>query len=172
MQLELQLLCEKGLLPPEDIGPKADIAARYCYDVARSHVDAARPVIEQLAQTYKIALVSNFYGNIHAVLADFGLDRLFSKVVESAVVGIRKPDPEIFRLGCRELGLPPEKVVVVGDSFGKDIKPALAAGCRAVWIKGLQWDADAPLPCFKPAIDSLKELPAALQALSEGNATK
>ena len=45
----------------------------------------------------KTILVSNFYGNVNAVLRQFGLDGCFSEVIESAVVGVRKPDPEIWR---------------------------------------------------------------------------
>lgn len=86
-----------------------------------------------------MVLVSNFYGNINTVLAEFGLDCLFNGVIESAVVGVRKPDPRIFRLGTDALGLNPEDVMVVGDSFTNDIIPAAAAGCRTAWLKGEGW---------------------------------
>lgn len=64
-------------------------------------------------------LVSNFYGNIQSVLKDFELDDFFSDVIESSVVGVRKPDPTIYRLGVEALKLPAENVLVVGDSFRK-----------------------------------------------------
>lgn len=86
-----------------------------------------------------MVLVSNFYGNINTVLAEFGLDGLFEEVIESAAVGIRKPDPRIFRLGTEALGLEPEDVMVVGDSFTNDIVPAAEAGCRTAWLKGEGW---------------------------------
>ena len=86
-----------------------------------------------------MALVSNFYGNIGVVLDEFGLGGLFDHVVESAVVGIRKPDPRIFTLGVEALGLEPDDVVVVGDSYGNDIVPAKRSGCHAVWLKGEGW---------------------------------
>ena len=84
-------------------------------------------------------LVSNFYGNIGAVLADFGLDHLFRAVIESAVVGVRKPDPRIFMLGVDALGLQPREVLVVGDSLKKDILPAESIGCPTAWLKGKGW---------------------------------
>ena len=99
----------------------------------------SREVLEQLHQTYPMVLVSNFYGNIHEVLVEFGLDHLFQDVVESAVVGIRKPDHRIFALGVEKLGLKPKEVMVVGDSFYKDIEPAIKAGCKAAWFKGEGW---------------------------------
>ena len=86
-----------------------------------------------------MVLVSNFYGNIRTVLKEFQLDEFFQDVVESAEVGIRKPDPRIWEIGVERLGMQPEEVVVVGDSFYKDVEPALKAGCHAVWFKGEGW---------------------------------
>ena len=73
------------------------------------------------------------------MLEEFGLDKYFKDIVESAVVGIRKPDHRIYLLGVEALGLKPEECVVVGDSFYKDIEPAKKAGCKAVWFKGEGW---------------------------------
>ena len=76
------------------------------------------------------------------VLQEFGLDGLFSQIIESAVVGVRKPDPRIFTLGVEALGLNPSEVIVVGDSIDKDIIPATKAGCQTVWFKGEGWTDD------------------------------
>ena len=89
-----------------------------------------------------MVLVSNFYGNISVVLQEFGFVGLFQEVIESAVVGVRKPDPRIFTLGVEALGLKPEEVAVVGDSMDKDIIPAKQAGCQTVWFKGEGWTDD------------------------------
>lgn len=99
----------------------------------------SRSVLRVLGERFPMVLVSNFYGNIRTVLEEFGLDGLFGSVVESAVVGVRKPDPRIFTLGVEALGMEPEAVTVVGDSYAKDILPAKKAGCRTVWMKGEGW---------------------------------
>ncbi len=88
----------------------------------------------------EMVVVSNFYGNVETVLEEFGFTDYFKSVVESAVVGIRKPNPRIFTIGVERLGLKPEEVMVVGDSFYKDIQPALKAGCHAAWFKGEGWN--------------------------------
>ena len=111
----------------------------YCYTYARSSVERARPVIEWIAGRYPVVLVSNFYGNIAAVLQDFGIDRFFPVIIESAVVGVRKPDPQIFRLGVEALQLREDEVVVIGDSYDKDILPATAVGCQTIWLKNTGW---------------------------------
>lgn len=158
MNLELQWLSEKGHFPPASVGEKADEIAGICYSAARAKVAEAIPVLEALSRKYKLVLVSNFYGNIKTVLKDFGIDGFFPDIVESAVVGVRKPDPEIFRLGVRELGMQPEEVVVVGDSYGKDIAPALKIGCGAVWIKGKGWTDDEDARTYPYTIHDISEL--------------
>ena len=98
-------------------------------------------VLEHLKQAgYPMVLVSNFYGNINQVLKDAGIDGYFKEVIESAVVGVRKPNPAIFALGVCALDLPASQVLVVGDTYGKDIMPAHKLGCHTLWIKGLQWE--------------------------------
>ncbi len=100
-----------------------------------------KQVLEHLKQAgYPMVLVSNFYGNINQVLKDAEIDGYFKEVIESAVVGVRKPNPAIFALGVCALNLPASQVLVVGDTYGKDIIPAHKLGCHTLWIKGLQWE--------------------------------
>ena len=103
-------------------------------------IDHSRLVLEVLHEHYPLVLVSNFYGNLEAVLNDYLMRDLFKSVVESSVVGVRKPDPKIFALGVEVLNLPAEKVLVVGDSFDKDIVPAHSLGCVTAWFKGEAWE--------------------------------
>jgi putative hydrolase of the HAD superfamily len=114
-----------------------DLYTRTCEETTRS-----RNALLQLHERFPMVLVSNFYGNIATVLSEFLLDGIFQQIVESAVVGIRKPDPRIFTLGVEALDLAPSDVVVVGDSIDKDIIPARQAGCHTVWFKGEGWTSD------------------------------
>ncbi|WP_033149704.1 HAD family hydrolase [Prevotella sp. RM4] len=112
------------------------------YEATVKETAKSREVLLQLKQQYPMVLVSNFYGNIATVLQEFKLDGIFDKIIESAVVGVRKPDPQIFTLGVEALGMQPDEVVVVGDSMDKDIIPAGKAGCHTVWFKGEGWTND------------------------------
>ena len=114
-----------------------DLYAQTCEQTSHS-----REVLLRLKEHYPMVLVSNFYGNIATVLKEFQLDGIFDTIIESAVVGVRKPDPRIFTLGVEALGLKPEEVVVVGDSIDKDIIPARQAGCQTVWFRGEGWTDD------------------------------
>lgn len=138
--LQIEWLKETGLLPEKwtTTEIKSGIAD-WCYDYARKSIEATRPILRGLSQRYPMVLVSNFYGNIESVLKDFGLNGFFRSIVESAVVGIRKPNPAIFQLGIDRLQLPSESVVIIGDSYDKDIIPAKSLGCQAIWLKNIGW---------------------------------
>nr|WP_296995504.1 HAD-IA family hydrolase [Prevotella sp.] len=115
--------------------------ARYINAKTLALLKENKLVLEHLKQKgYPMVLVSNFYGNINQVLKDAGIDGYFEDVIESAVVGVRKPNPAIFALGVCALDLPASQVLVVGDTYGKDIIPAHKLGCHTLWIKGLQWE--------------------------------
>ncbi|MCM1051095.1 MAG: HAD family hydrolase [Paenibacillus sp.] len=148
-----------GIPTPDHLSPQSPhpailrIATR-CYESARECILEVRPVLETLASRYPLAIVSNFYGNLSAVLADFGIAHLFRTVIDSTTVGIRKPDPAIFRLGIQALNtLPaetnpaeilPSEILVVGDSISKDILPATTLGCPTAHLPGIPWDPTAP----------------------------
>ena len=158
MRIELGYLAEQKLIDASTIEEKALAVAKYCYNAARDCVEEARPTIDTLYEKYPMVLVSNFYGNVESVLADFNLRHYFKEIVESAVVGIRKPDPRIFMLGVDALGLNPEEVLVIGDSYKKDIVPAETIGCKVAWIKGKGWTADEDAVTHPCIISKLEEV--------------
>lgn len=158
MRIEMGYLVEKGLLEAGSVEHIAVKVASYCYAAARSSVEEARPVLEALYARYPMVLVSNFYGNVESVLADFDLRRYFKDIIESAVVGVRKPDPKIFSLGVDALGLKASEVLVVGDSYKKDIVPAESIGCRVLWLKGKGWTAEEDAQMHPNIIKNLTEV--------------
>lgn len=157
MQIELGYLASTGNFPPAQVENKAKEIAEYCYETARKNVAKSKEVLEELSKKYPIVLVSNFYGNIETVLADFGILECFKKVIESAKVGVRKPDPAIFELGVKALGLKPEEVLVVGDSIKNDIDPAKKIGCQTLLLEGKGWE-DTPLVHDGSSIHQLDEI--------------
>ncbi len=160
VEIELRYLVDNGALPSDyPVAEKGQLIVRHCHNYVQETVAKHRVTLDALVKKYPLVLVTNFYGNIHTVLEEFGLSGYFRDVVESAVVGVRKPDPAIFQLGVEALQLDAQEVVVVGDSFSKDIQPAKSIGCRAVWIKGLGWgseEVDERVP--DATIEALSEL--------------
>lgn len=146
--IETRYLSGKGYWRVDELTrrPDAEHIALDCLAVVREGIARSKTVLRLLTDKYRLALVSNFYGNLRTVLSDFGID-CFTTVIESAEVGVRKPDTAIFRVAFRRMGLSAAEVTVVGDSLKNDIRPAKALGCKTVWLKGIGWDgaqADAP----------------------------
>lgn len=157
IRLQLQWLEEN-----RSLGDATRYLERILDDVYQQTKDTTKEsalVLEELAKRFPLVLVSNFYGNISTVLREFGLDHLFGDIIESAVVGIRKPDARIFALGVERLGLKAEEVAVVGDSYDKDILPSHSIGCHTIWFKGEGWtDKVVENSVADKVIGSLKEI--------------
>lgn len=158
MRIELQWLVDGGFLTSDAVEAYAGPIADYCYDAARNSIADARPVLDSLYARFPMVLVSNFYGNVEAVLEDFDLRKYFKSIIESAVVGVRKPDPRIFELGVQALGLNPDEVLVVGDSYKKDIVPAESLGCKVAWLKGKGWTAEEDAVMHPSIIKTLDQV--------------
>jgi HAD superfamily hydrolase (TIGR01549 family) len=112
---------------------------------ARANLAASRGVLERLHRRVALGVVSNFYGNVDRLLAEAGIACLLDTIVDSARVGVSKPDPAIFLLAVRQLGCQPEEAMYVGDSFDKDVVGAHAAGLRTAWLVGLR-ERSCPQP--------------------------
>ena len=151
-EIQLAYLFENNRLLTKENDYSEQIS-QICYREAKRNISRAMPVLDYLSEKYPMVLVSNFYGNVEAVLIDFGLRKYFKDIVESAVAGVRKPNPEIFRLGVERLALPAQNVVLVGDSYTKDILPGAQAGCKTIWLKGTAWEKEPEQePCIADRI--------------------
>ena len=58
---------------------------------------------------------------------------LFHEVIESSKVGMRKPDPAIYRMMCDALGVAPAQAVFL-DDLGVNLKPARALGMHTIKV--------------------------------------
>lgn len=58
---------------------------------------------------------------------------LFDEVVESSVIGVRKPEPRFFEIACERLAISPEEAVFL-DDLGVNLKPARALGMRTIKV--------------------------------------
>ena len=138
----------------------AEYIADRCYNNVKKTLETTCAIVEDLSRKYPLVLVTNFYGNMPVVLQEFRLSEYFNSIVESSVVGLRKPDPALFALGVKELDIAPEKILVIGDSYRKDIYPASTLGCKTVWLKNICWEEEPIIPGHEATatIDSLTKL--------------
>ncbi|MDR0506222.1 MAG: HAD family hydrolase [Dysgonamonadaceae bacterium] len=158
-KFQIKWLIDNGFLNDDNNSSQYSVSiSNKCYNFVCSVLTDAKPVLEKLKLKYPLVLVSNFYGNMEAVLNDFGLDNYFEEIIESAKVNIRKPNPAIFELGVKALGLDSRNVVVIGDSWTKDIAPAQKTGCQTIWLKGLTWETCKEGQRANLVIDDFKKL--------------
>jgi len=127
----------------------------------------AKSTLENLHDNYKLGIISNYSisEGVHAVLKSNKMCELFDVVVVSCDVNKRKPSPEIFQIALKKMNILAEEAVFVGDRAYVDISGAHATGMKAIYVKR-RFDQD--FEKFTPdiVIDSLAELPYALNALS------
>ena len=103
----------------------------------------------------RMAVISNTEdGRLEDSLSSARLDSHFEFLIDSHLVGCRKPDAEIFRLTLKRLGIEPHEAVYVGDSYGYDVVGAQQAGLRSVLIDRL--DRYGTIDCAR--IGTLREL--------------
>jgi len=125
-----------------------------------------RPALAALAgiRGLQRAIAGNQHASVAGQLRRLQLD--VELLAASGEWGVAKPDPAFFGRLCQELGLPPQRVVYVGDQLDNDVRAPIAAGLAAIRIRRGPWGwltADPVLESSAVAvIDSLLELPALL----------
>jgi putative hydrolase of the HAD superfamily len=140
---------------PDGTGVDAPgIAARFHAD-AVAVVNRNRPILERLGRRYRLGVVSNFTGNLEPCLTELDLRRCFAVVVDSAVVGVAKPEARIFADALAQLGTPAARAWMVGDNFETDIRPAAELGMRTCWLAPL----DRPVPAGTATAVRIARLP-------------
>lgn len=115
-------------------------------------------LLATLSRRYRLGVVSNFYGNLATVCAEYAVSDFMGVVVDSEGLGCRKPDPRIFQVAAAALGVEPADTVVVGDSLPRDMAGARAAGMRHVWLAGRTTLRQQPCCPSDPVIRSLEDL--------------
>lgn len=149
-----------SLFPDEPLIDWPALAAQFAADahrVARRN----RESLAELSRAYAMGVVSNYQGNLHHCLMELGLDDFFSVQSDSALLGVRKPEPEIFRRTLTLLNASATSTWMIGDSPPNDIAAATALGMRTCWLTPADRPADDVQATMR--IAQLAELPAALE---------
>lgn len=132
-----QFLKALGVEHPED---REAAAQRIAEEHRRANLwsgeaPGARRTLTALRERgYRLGVVSNADGRVQKLLDDAGLGGHLEIVLDSAHVGIEKPDPRIFLAAAERLGLSAASCAYVGDLYEIDVVGARAAGLRAILI--------------------------------------
>ncbi|MFL6528482.1 MAG: HAD family hydrolase [Chthoniobacterales bacterium] len=92
-------------------------------------------LLQELSQRgLRLGVISNGCGNTAVLCDELGYSPYLATVLDSQRVGLSKPDPQFFSRASQEIGLPPARLLMVGDSLERDIRPAKQIGMRTAWL--------------------------------------
>jgi putative hydrolase of the HAD superfamily len=113
--------------------PGWDVLSLLAGDVRPEMVEAVR----RCAARLKTALLTNNVAGLASSAAAHDELReildLFDVIVESSVIGVRKPDPAFYALACEQLAIDPSDAVFL-DDLGINLKPARAMGMATIKV--------------------------------------
>lgn len=150
-------------------GLPADFVREYAGILAEEHKTAflwrhvpefVAPTLEELARRgYILGVISNSDGRLKPLIENAGIAGSLEFVIDSAIVGVEKPNPEIFHLATRAAETEPERCVYVGDIYAVDIEGARRAGLQGVLLDPMFLHAEFPCPKIARLPDILALLP-------------
>jgi putative hydrolase of the HAD superfamily len=122
---------------PDDSIPDAIEMTRVANDTGlgiwKEPIDGLDETLDDLAaRGISTGVISNSDGRLEWRLDEIGILDRFDFVIDSAIVGISKPDRRIFQDALKRSGLEPSEAVYVGDYYEVDVRGARAAGLSAV----------------------------------------
>ncbi|MGC9397639.1 MAG: HAD family hydrolase [Anaerolineae bacterium] len=86
----------------------------------------------RLRPHYRLAILSNAWNNAREIFTEtLGLDEIFETMIISAEVGLMKPDPRIYHLALKRMGVAPPEAVFL-DDLPENVEAARDVGLRAV----------------------------------------
>ena len=144
------LLEELGITDQETIRSLTEWRRHYNLPVGLWHLpDPEAGAALRLAREAGCAagVISNSNGSARSILEETGLAVHLDFILDSAVVGVEKPDPRIFRMALAEARVEPEEAVYIGDLYSVDVLGARAAGLGAILLDpgGVWGERDCPV---------------------------
>ena len=133
--LMYEYLCELVGIP--EVGPEVAKIGYTAYLKAGSWelFDDVMPTLDALkSQGISLGIISNWDSSLQGIIDGMGIMPYFDTLICSAVVGLHKPQTEIFKLALDEMGVEKSETLYVGDHMDADIKGALKAGITPVLI--------------------------------------
>lgn len=146
----------------------AKATALWKFSDADLYGDAKNCIEQMRAQGCAIGIVANQAATVVDSLTAHGITPLIDFMGVSALVGLEKPNPEIFQQAMSALGCVPEQIIHIGNRLDTDVLPAQALGMRTAWI--LRGEAnpepsESDLATPDIVLKSLSGIPDAIAAL-------
>ena len=144
----------------------------YWYEPLTDHATIEPGLIDMLGgmrtSGIKLGIISNTFVNSSALdrhLKEMGIIEFFPMRLYSYQYKYRKPNKNIFLKAARNIDVPPENVIYVGDRIDKDVKGSMGAGMTPV-LKKAHTNDGKTCPKNVAIIKTLSELPGLIERIN------
>ena len=113
-----------------------DMAACYIDELPKNNylLDGAIAILDYLKDKYALHIITNGFKEVqHIKLKNSGISSYFKTVTSSEEVGLKKPNPVVFKTAIENAGVFKENALMIGDSFEADILGAQAFGMKTLF---------------------------------------
>jgi len=138
----IRYICQTISIPVNETQMKLATYIKFEHS-ARSMIpraDAIETLSHLKSAGYKIGLISDCSAEAPTIWPDTPLSHLFDVTSFSCEVGIKKPDPRIYRLTTKQLGIKPQNCLYVGDGSSRELTGAAQVGMHPVLLRVPQED--------------------------------
>jgi putative hydrolase of the HAD superfamily len=106
-------------------------------DLSKWHLfDETYDVLESLTSLdYNCYILSNHVPELSAITNHLGIDKFIKKIFNSADIGYEKPNSKIYQYVIKDLNVPLESIIMVGDNYIADVVGARSNGINAVFVR-------------------------------------
>ena len=95
--------------------------------------DGVFELLDYLKPKYTLHIITNGFEEVQQLkLEKSGIKKYFDTIITSESVGVKKPNPRVFRYALEKVGTMPENCVMVGDNLEADIIGALNCGITSI----------------------------------------
>jgi putative hydrolase of the HAD superfamily len=105
----------------------------YITEAGRERPQMLRAIARLREHRLRVGALTNNWVRDDVPAGPHRLQAHFDVVIESQAVGMRKPDPRIYELACRELGVRPPETAFL-DDIGANLKSARALGMHTIKV--------------------------------------
>ena len=144
-QGDIELVCRRFEVRPEEehVGLAVQVRLDYIRHVMTPQQGALETLSRLREDGYKTGLISDCTHEIPVVWPETPFAPLFDTAIFSCLAGLRKPDPRIYQLAAKQLDVPPEQCLYIGDGGSQELSGALEVGMHPVLVR---LDADSTEP--------------------------
>jgi putative hydrolase of the HAD superfamily len=130
-------ICKEVGVDPEDgqIDRACDIRRNFARRSLTPRRDAETTIVELKSLGHKIALVSDCTYEVPVLWEETVFPKLIDIPVFSCLVGIKKPDPRIYKVALDGLGVNPQDCLYIGDGSSHELTGARKVGMHPVLIQ-------------------------------------